>query len=159
MEKQSSDSRPAGVAREQLRAARQAYDSSVRRAMAPAGLILALSVFCGVLTVPSKYKGPGDVASIIAVVWLLAALLNTSARHRWRSLRSLPKPKWGVAEVTLLCVAVLVGGVIGPHLLAGHSNSALASWSLGGAVAVVVAACMFAAYASYRRRGARTWQR
>lgn len=159
MEKQSSDSVPAGAAREQLRAARRAHDASVRRAMVPAWCILALSVFCGVLTVPSRYKGPGDVASIIAVVWLLVALLNMFAYHRWASLRSLPKPKWGVAEVTLICVAVLVGGVIGPHLLAGLSNSALASWGLGAAVAVVVAACMFAAYASYRRRSARAWQR
>ena len=159
MESQSSGSVPPGAAREQLRAARQAHDASVRRAMAPAGLILALSVFCGAQTVAPAYRGPGNVVTIIAVVWFLAELLRMSARNQWRPLRSLPKPKWGVTEVTLIAVAVLVGGVIGPHLLASHSNSALASWGLGAAVTVIVAACLFAANASYRRRASRAWQR
>jgi hypothetical protein len=34
----------------------------------------------------------------------------------------LPKPKWGVAEVALIAVAVLVGGVVGPHLLATYDE-------------------------------------
>lgn len=127
--------------------------------MAPTGLILALSVFCGAQTVAPAYNGPGDVVTLIAVVWFLAELLKMSARNRWRPLRSLPKPKWGVTEVTLISVAVLVGGVIGPHLLASHSNSALASWGLGVAVTVIVAACLFAAKASYRHRVSRAWQR
>ena len=159
MENQPSGSVPPGAAREQLRAARQAHDASVRRAMAPAGFILALSVFCGARTVTPAYKGPGNVVTIIAVVWSLAELLKMSARNQWRPLRSWPKPKWGVTEVTLISVAVLVGGVIGPHLLASHSNSALASWGLGAAVTVIVAVCLFAATASYRRRASRAWQR
>src|SRR5579863_9527260 len=116
MENQSSPSVPPGAAREQLRAARQAHDASVRRATAPAGLILALSAFCGAQTVAPAYKGPGNVVSIIAVVWLLTELMRMSARNQWRPLRSLPKPRWGVIEVTLISVAVLVGGVVGPHL-------------------------------------------
>lgn len=158
MENQASGSLPPSAAREQLRAARQAHDASVRRAMAPAWCILALSAFCGVQTVAPAYKGPGNVVTIIAVVWFLAALLKMSARNQWRSLRSLPKPRWGVAEVTLISVAVLVGGVVGPHLLAGRGSSALASWGLGAAVAVIVAVCMFAANASYRHRSSRVWQ-
>lgn len=97
--------------------------------------------------------------TIIVVVWFLVELVRMSARHRWRPLRSLPKPEWGVTEVTLICVAVLVGGVVGPHVLAGHGHSVLASWGFGAAVAVVVATCLFAAYASYRRRAAQVWQR
>jgi Mn2+/Fe2+ NRAMP family transporter len=159
MENQPSGPTPPGAARVQLRAARQAHDASVRRAIAPTGFILALSVFCGAQTIAPAYKGPGNVVSIIAVVWFLAALLRLSARNEWRPLRSLPKPKWDVPEVALICFAVLVGGVIGPHLLASHSNSALASWGLGAAVTVVVAACLFAAKASYRRRASRAWQR
>jgi len=159
MERQSSGSVPPAAAREQLRAAREAHDASVRRAMAPAGFILALSVFCGAQTVPPAYKGPGNVVTVVAVVWFLAELLKMSARNEWRPLRSLPKPRWGVTEVTLISVAVLVGGVIGPHLLASHSNSALVSWGLGTAVTVIVAACLFAARASYRRRASRAWQR
>src|SRR5215469_15722544 len=125
MENHSAGSVPPGAARDQLRAARQAHDASVRRAMAPAGFILALSVFCGAQAVASAYKGPGNVVTIIAVLWSVAELLRMSARNQWRPLRSWPKPKWGVTEVTLISVAVLVGGVIGPHLLASHSNSAL----------------------------------
>lgn len=150
---------PAGAAREQLRAARQTHDTSVRRATIPAGLILASSTFCGVLTVPSRYREPGHVVTIIVVAWFLVELVRMSARNRWRPLRSLPKPKWGVAEVALICVAALVGGVVGPHVLAGRGHSAFASWGLGVAVAVVVAACLFGAYASYRRRAAQVWQR
>jgi hypothetical protein len=159
MENQSSGPIPPSAAREQLRAARQAHDASARRAMAPAGFILALSVFCGAQTVAPGHKGPGNVVTIIAVVWSLAELLKMSARNQWRPLRSWPKPKWRVTEVTLISVAVLVGGVIGPHLLASHDNSALASWGLGAAVTVIVAACLFAAKASYRRRASRAWQR
>lgn len=123
------------------------------------GLILALSVFCGAQTVAPAHKGPGDVVSIVAVVWLVAELLRMSAANRWRPLRSLPKPRWGVAEVALIAVAVLVGGVIGPHLLAGDGNSALASWEFGAAVTVIVAVCLLAAKASYRRRASRMWQK
>ncbi len=157
MEKQSPASIPPGAAREQLRAAGQARDASARRAMLPAGLILAVSLFCGALTVPAANKSPGDVVSIAAVVWLVAELLRLAARNQWRPLRSWPKPRWGVVEVTLLALAMLVGGLIGPHLLASHRNSALASWGLGAAVTVIVAACLFAAKASYRRRAARAW--
>jgi Mn2+/Fe2+ NRAMP family transporter len=127
--------------------------------MAPTGFILALSVFCGAQTIAPAYKGPGNVVSIIAVVWFLAELVMMSARSQWRPLRSLPKPRWGVTEVTLISIAVLVGGLVGPHLLASHSNSALASWGLGAAVTVIVAVCLFAAKASYRRRASQAWQR
>ena len=159
MENQSSGSLPPSAAREQLRVARQKHDASVRRAMLPAGFILASSVACGAQTVAPAYKGPGNVVSIIAVVWFLAELLRMAARNQWRPLRSWPKPKWGVTEVALIAVAVLVGGVVGPHLLASHGNTALVSWGLGGAVTVIVAACLFAAKASYRRRASRAWQR
>lgn len=158
MERHLPGPQPDGAAREQLRAARRAHDASVRRATAPVGLILALSVFCGVLTVPSRDKGPGNVVTIFAVVWFLAELARIAARNQWRPLHSLPKPRWSVAEVTLICVAVLAGGVLGPHVLAGRGDSALASWGLGAAVALVVAACLFAAYGSYRRRSARVWR-
>jgi len=164
MEKQPSDlqapdSIPPSAAREQLRAARQAQDAAVRRATAPAWAILALSVFCGVQTVAPAYRGPGNVATIITVVGLLAALVNMSASNHWRALWFMPKPKWDLTEVALICAAVLVGGVVGPHLLADHGNSALASWGLGAAVVVIVAACMFAAYGSYRHRSEQVWQR
>jgi hypothetical protein len=158
MEKQPSGSVPPGAAHEQLRAARRAHDASVRRAMAPAGFIFALSVFCGAQTVAPRSKAPGNLVTIIAVVWVLAELLKMSARNQWRPLRSWPKPKWGVAEVTLISVAVVVGGVIGPHLLVSRSSSAVASWGLGAAVTVIVAACLFAAHASYRRRASRAWR-
>ena len=155
MERQSSGSVPPGAAREQLWAACQAHDASVRRAMAPAGFIFALSVFCGAQTVAPRSKGTGNLVTIIAVVWVLAELLKMSARNHWRPLRSWPKPKWGVTEVTLISVAVVVGGVIGPHLLVSRSSSAVATWGLGAAVTVIVAACLFAAHASYRRRASR----
>lgn len=157
MENQSSGSVPRHAAQERLRIARQARDESVRRATIPAGLILATSVFCGAQTVAPGYKGPGKVLTIVSLVWFLAELLKLSARNQWRPLRSLPKPKWGIAEAVLISVAVLVGGVVGPHLLASHGNSALASWGLGAAVSVIVAACLFAAKASYRRRASRAW--
>jgi hypothetical protein len=159
MEKQSSGPIPPSVARDQLRAARQAHNASVHRATPTAGFILALSVFCGAQTIAPAYKGPGDVVSIVTVVWFLAELLRMSARNQWRPLRSLPKPKWGVTEVTLIAVAVLVGGVVGPHLLASASNSALGSWGLGVAVTVIVAACLSAAKACYWRHASRVWQR
>lgn len=159
MEYQWPGPTPPSAAREQLRDARRAHDSSVRRALAPAWLILTLSVFCGALTVAPAYKGPGNVLSIIAAVLVVAALIGMSARNQWRGLLSMPKPKWSVAEVTLISVAVLVGGAVGPHLLASRGNSALASWGLGAAVAVIVAACLFAANASYRHRASRAWQR
>jgi peptidoglycan biosynthesis protein MviN/MurJ (putative lipid II flippase) len=158
METQAPDPISPGAAREQLRAAREARDASVDRVTLPTGFILALSVFCGAQTIAPKYKGPGNAATIIAVAWFIAELLKMSTRNQWRPLRLLPKPQWGVMEVTLTAVATLVGGLIGPHLLAGHSASALASWGLGVAVAVVVAACLFAAKESYRRRASRAWQ-
>jgi hypothetical protein len=158
MERHQSGPVSAGAARDQLRAARDVHDASVRRATAPARFILALSVFCGAQTVAPAYKGPGDVATIVALVWFVAELLKMSARNQWRPLRSLPKPKWSVAEVTLIGAAVLVGGVIGPHVLASHGNSAAVSWGLGAAVTAIVAACLFAAKASYRRRADRAWQ-
>ncbi len=159
MENQSSHPTHPGAARERLRAARRAQEASVRRATFPAGFILALSVFCGAQTIAPSHEGPGDVVSIVAVVWFLAELLRLSARNHWRPLRSLPKPKWGVTEVALISVAVLVGGVVGPHLLASQSNSALASWALGAAVTLIVAGCLFAATASYRAHASRGLQR
>lgn len=148
-----------GAAREQLEDARRAHDAAARRALAPAWLILVLSVFSAVLAVPSTYKGPGNVVSIVAAVLVVAALIAMSTRNQWRALRSMPKPRWNVTELALICVAVLVGAVVGPHLLASPSNSALVSWGLGAAVAVVVASCLFGANASYRHRIARVWQR
>lgn len=158
MESQPSRPTPPSAAREHLHAARQAHDASARRATPPAGLILALSVFCGAQTVAPAYKGPGGVVSIVALAWFVAELLRMSAANRWRPLRSLPKARWGAAEVALIVVAVLVGGVVGPHLLAGDGSSAPASWGFGAAVTAIVAACLFAAKASYRRRASRMWQ-
>ncbi|MHB1567873.1 MAG: hypothetical protein ACYCXW_09090 [Solirubrobacteraceae bacterium] len=114
-------------------------------------MIVALSVLCGVQAIATTYKGPGDVVSLLAVVWFLAELVRMSARNGWRPFRSLPKPRWGFIEVTLIAVAVLVGGVVGPHVLASRSNSALASWGVGVAVTVIVGACLFAAKVSLRR--------
>ncbi len=131
----------------------------MRRSMVSTGFILALSVFCGAQTIAPAYKGPGGVVSLVAVVWFLAELVRMSARNQWRPLRSSPKPKWGASEVTLISVAVLLGGVIGPHVFASHDNSALASWGLGAAVTMTIAACLFAAKASFRRRASRAWQR
>ncbi|MGH2861521.1 MAG: hypothetical protein ACRDLT_08435 [Solirubrobacteraceae bacterium] len=159
MEKHTLGPVSAGAAREQLQAARQAHDASVRRARTPAGLILALSFFCGALALAPAHKEPGNVTTIIAVVWFVAELLNMSAHNQWRALRSLPRPKWNLTEATLICVAVLVGGLVGPHLLASRSNSALASWALAAGVTVTVAALLLAANASYRRRSSRAWPR
>ena len=159
MENRWSGSIPPGAAREQLRVARRAHDASARRASIPARLVLALSVFCGVQTVAPAHKGPGNVVTIVAVAWVLAELLRMAARNQWRPLLWLPKPAWSVAEMTAIGVAVLVGGAVGPHVLAGHADSALASWGLGAAVAVVVAACLFGAKTSYRRRASRAWRR
>lgn len=159
MDSQSSGAISPGAAKDQLRSARLAHDASLRRAIAPAGFILALSAFCGAQTVAPADKGPGNVVTIIAVVWFVAELVRLSARHGWRPLRSLPQPRWDVAEVVLIAVAVLVGGVVGPHLLASPRNAALVSWGLGVGVALTVAGCLFAATTSYRRRAARTWPR
>ena len=43
--------------------------------------------------------------------------------------------------------------------VASHSNSAFASWGLGAAVTMIVAACLLAARTSYRRRAFRGLQR
>ena len=140
MENQSSGSVSSSAAREQLRDARQKHDASVRRAMLPAGFILASSLVCGAQTVAPAHKGPGSVVSVTSRQHgLLAELLRMAARNQWRPLRSWPKPRWGLTEVALISVAVLVGGVVGPHLLAGHGSTAPVSWGLGGAVTVIVA--------------------
>jgi Mn2+/Fe2+ NRAMP family transporter len=146
------------MAREQLKAARQAHDGSVRRATPPAGLILAMSVCCGALTVSPSHRGPARVVTIIALVWFVIELLRLSARNQWRGLRSSPRPKWNVTEFALIAVATLVGGLVGPHLLASRSNATFVSWGLGAAVAGAVAACLFAANKSYRRRSSRAWR-
>jgi hypothetical protein len=159
VEKQSSGSMSPDAARNQLRVARQAQDASARRATVPAWCILALSVFCGVQTIAPAYRGPGNLVTIIAFVWLVAALLTMGARHQWRPFRSWPQPRWSVAEVALMWFAALLGGVIGPHLLARQGDSAVDSWGIGTAVTVVFAACMFAAYGSYRHRASRVWRR
>jgi hypothetical protein len=158
MEKHASRSIPPDAAREQLRAGRQAHDASVRRALTPAGLILAVGFFCGALTLAPAHKEPGHVVTIIAVVWFVAELLRMSAHNQWRALSALPQPKWTLAETTLICLALLVGGVVGPHLLASRSNSALLSCGLATAVMITVAGCLFAANASYRHRTALAWQ-
>lgn len=49
--------------------------------MAPAGFILAVSVFCGAQTVAPAVNGPANVVSVIAVAWFLAKLLKMSARN------------------------------------------------------------------------------
>jgi hypothetical protein len=159
MEKHMPGSVSPGAAREQLRAARQAHDASVVRATNPAGLVLALSFFCGALTLAPARQGPGGLVTIITVVWVAAELLKMSARNQWRALRSMPRPKWNFMEAMLICVAVVVGGLVGPHLLARGSNSVLVSWGLGAGVTVTVAALLFAAGASYRHRTSRVWQR
>lgn len=98
------------------------------------------------------------MVTIVAVVWFVAELLRMSAHNQWRALRSLPQPKWNLTETRLMCVA-LVGSLVGHYLLASRSNSVLVSCGLAAAVMVTVAACLFAANASYRRRSARAWQR
>jgi hypothetical protein len=158
MERQSSESFPPSTAREQLSAARQAHDGSVRRATPPAGLILAMSIFCGALTISPSHKGPGDIVTIVALVWFVVELLRLSARNQGRALRSSPRAKWNVTEFALILVAVVVGGVVGPHLLASRSNSTFTSWGLGAAVAVAVAACLFTASTSFRHRSSQAWR-
>jgi Mn2+/Fe2+ NRAMP family transporter len=118
-----------------------------------------VSCFCGALTLAPAHGGAGGIVSIIAVVWFVAELLRMSARNHWRALRSLPRPRWNLTEAMLMCVAVLVGGLVGPHLLATRSNAPLTSWGLAGAVTVTVATLLFAANASFRHRAARAWPR
>lgn len=149
---------PPHVASEQIRAADEAYRASVGRATPPAGLILAVSFFCGVLTTSPADRGPGHAATIVAVVWLVVELLRLSATNRWRALRSLPRAGWNALEAALIAAAIIVGSVVGPHLLASRSGSPPVSWGLGAAVTVTVAGCLFAARASYRRRSARVWR-
>lgn len=147
------------VARAQLAAARRARAESVRRATIGPELILALSVFCGAIAVPVRFKGPGNFVTVAAVLWFLAELLRMSARNRWRPLQSLPKPRLGVTEVVLICVAVLIGAYVGPQIVNGAGDSAGASWLLGISVAVVVAGCLFGATAVYRRRATKVWRK
>ena len=118
-----------------------------------------MSFFCGALTLTPAHVGAGGIVSIISVVWFLAELLRLSARNHWQGLRLLPRPRWNLTEAMLICVAVLIGGLVGPHLLASRSNAPLASWGLAGAVAVTVATLLFAANASFRRRASRAWPR
>lgn len=158
MERQSTGAIPPSTAREQLSVAREAYDGSVRRATVPYGLILAVSLFCGALTIPPSQRGPGHIVTIVALAWFVVELLRLSARNQWHALRSSPRPKWNVAEFALIVVAVVVGGLIGPHLLASRSNSTAVSWGLGWAVGVAVAACLFTANTSYRHRSSRAWR-
>ncbi|MGH2856365.1 MAG: hypothetical protein ACRDMJ_02645 [Solirubrobacteraceae bacterium] len=155
MARHASGSVSPAAAQEQLRAAHQAREMSVRSAASPTGLILAMSFLCGALTLAPAHRGSGAIVSIIAVVWFVAELGWMSARNHWRPLRSLPRPRWSFTEAMLISVAVLVGGLVGPHLLAGPSNAPLASWGLAGAVAVTVATLLFAAKASFRRRALR----
>lgn len=159
MESQRPVSATSGEAREQLRGARRAQDAAVRRARAPAWFIVVVSGFCGVQTVAPAYRGPGSAVTILAMALLMVALVRMSARNGWRPMRSWPKPRWGVAEMALIVIAVLVGGAVGPYLLSGDGDSAITSWGLGAAVAVAVAACLFGAYAAHRRRVFQMWQR
>jgi hypothetical protein len=152
MEKRLSGSVSPGAARARLGAARRAREAAVRRAANPAGLILSVSFFCGAMTLASAHEGPGRAVTIIAVLWFVAELLVMSARNEWRALRSLPRPRWNLIEVALICVALLLGGLIGPHFLVSQANSTFASWGVAGAVAVTVAVLLFAANASYRNR-------
>ena len=152
MEKHAPSSVSPGAAREQLGAARRAREASVGRAANPASLILSLSFFCGALTLAPAHEELGNAVTIIAVVWFVADLLMMSARNQWRALRSMPRPKWNLTEVTLICAALFLGGLVGPHLLASRTSSAFASWGLAGGVAVAVAVLLFTANTSYRHR-------
>lgn len=144
-----------GMARERLEDARRAREVSIRRAANRAGrLILSLSFFCGALTLAPAHQRRESVVTIVAVVWFVTELLLMSARNQWQALRSMPRPKWSILEVTLMCAAVLLGGFVGPHLLASRANSTFVSWGLAGGVAVAVAVLLFSATASYRRRSA-----
>jgi hypothetical protein len=158
MERQPSETLTPSTAREQLRAARHAHDGLVRRATPPGGFILAVSIFCGALTISPSHRGPGHIVTIVALGWFVVELLRLSARNQWRALLSSPRPKWNITEFALIAVAVLVGGLVGPHLLASRSDSAFISWGLGAAVAVAVAVCLFTANASYRHRSSRAWR-
>lgn len=152
MEKHAPHSISLAMARNQLEAARHARDVSVRRAATPAGLILALSFFCGALTLAPAHQRLGSVVTIIAVLWFVAELLLMSARNQWQALRSIPRPKWSLLEVTLMGAAVLLGGFVGPHFLASQAHTTFGSWGIAGAVAATVAVLLFSANASYRRR-------
>lgn len=152
MEKHAHHPLSAGMAREQLEAARRARQASVRRAANPTGVILSVSFFCGALTLAPAHQDLGSVVTIIAVLWLVAELLLMSARNHWQALRSLPRPRWSRLELALLCAGMLLGGFVGPHILAGRTNSAFASWALAGGVALAVALLLLGANASYRHR-------
>lgn len=152
MEKHVPGSVSPGVARQRLEAARRAREVTVRRAANPIGLILSVSFLCGAMTLAPAHQGLGSVVTIIAVLWLVAELLLMSARNQWRALRSMPRPKWSLLEVTLICAAVTVGGFVGPRLLASSTNSMFVSWGLAGGVAVAVAVLLLGANHSYRRR-------
>ncbi len=154
MESSASHPVSADTARKQLEAARRARGVSVRRAATPVGLILSLSCFCGAMTLAPAHQHLGSVVTIVAALSFVAELLLLSARNHWQALRSMPHPKWSFFEVTLICVAMLLGGFIGPHLLAGRANSPLVSWALAGAVTVAVAVLLLGANASYRHRSA-----
>ncbi|HET9721099.1 MAG TPA: hypothetical protein VFP55_13545 [Solirubrobacteraceae bacterium] len=109
---------------------------------------------CGALTLSAAHRELGGAVTIIAVLWLLAELALMSARNQWRGLRSLPRPRWNLIEVALIAAGLLLGGLIGPHVLASRTNSTLASWGLAAAVAIAVAVLLFSANASYRHRSA-----
>jgi hypothetical protein len=140
------------VARKRLDAARQARATSARRAANPAGLILSVSFFCGALTLAPAHQPLGSLVTILAVLWFAAELLLMSARNQWRALRAMPRPRWSLLETTLMCLAMLLGGFVGPHLLASNTHSTFVSWGLAGAVMVAVAVLLFSANASYRHR-------
>lgn len=142
----------ANAARQQLEASRRVREASVRRATTPAGVILSVSFLCGALTLAPAHQHLGSGVTMIAVVCLVLELLILSARNQWVALRSMPRPRWSRFEVTLICVALLLGGVVGPHTLASRANSVALSWGLAAGVALAVAALLFCANASYRRR-------
>lgn len=135
-----------------LRAAHGAREASVRGAASPADLVLSLGFFCGALTLAPAHQEFGGAVMVIAVVWFVAELVMMSARNRWGALRSGPRPRWNRTEATLICGALLLGGVVGPHLLASPTDSSLASWGLAGGVGLAVTLLLFTANASYRHR-------
>lgn len=142
----------ANAARQQLESARRVRDASVRRASTPAGLIVSVSLLCGALTLGPAHQRLGSVVTIVAVAGLVLELVIMSARNQWLALRSLPRPRWSRFEVTLICVALLLGVVVGPHILASRANSGSLSWGLAAGVAAAVAGLLFWANVSYRRR-------
>jgi hypothetical protein len=113
---------------------------------------LPVSFLCGALRLAPSHQVLSSAVTIIAVLSLVVELLVMSARNDWQPLRSAPRPRWNVTEAMLICAALLLGGLVGPHLLAGRGNSAPASWGLAGGVAAAVALLLFTANASYRRR-------